>query len=62
LLLELAEKYSKTPIQVALNWVIWRDQVIAIPKASRKEHVEENVGAAGWKLAKEDYDLISRTW
>lgn len=60
LLKELAEKYSKTPIQIALNWVIWHDQVIAIPKAIQKHHLEENAGAAGWKLAKEDYELISK--
>jgi len=62
LLLELAEKYSKTPVQIALNWVIWHDQVIAIPKALQRQHLEENAGAAGWKLTKEDYDLISGTW
>jgi len=61
-LLELAEKYSKTPVQIALNWVIWHDQVIAIPKALQRQHLEENAGAAGWKLTKEDYDLISGTW
>ncbi|MCL7394061.1 MAG: aldo/keto reductase [Thaumarchaeota archaeon] len=62
LLMELAEKYSKTPVQIALNWVIWHDQVIAIPKALQRQHLEENAGAAGWKLTKEDYDLISKTW
>jgi diketogulonate reductase-like aldo/keto reductase len=62
LLMELAEKYSKTPVQIALNWVIWHDQVIAVPKALQRQHLEENAGAAGWKLTKEDYDLISRTW
>ncbi|MEM4882992.1 MAG: aldo/keto reductase [Nitrososphaerota archaeon] len=44
---EVAERYSKTPIQVALNWVIWREHVITIPKSIRKEHLEENAGAAG---------------
>jgi diketogulonate reductase-like aldo/keto reductase len=62
LLIELAEKYSKTPVQVALNWVIWHDQVVAIPKALQRQHLQENAGAAGWKLMKEDYDSISRTW
>ena len=62
LLMELAEKYSKTPVQIALNWVIWHDQVIAIPKALQRQHLEENAGAAGWKLAKEDYDIICKAW
>ena len=62
LLMELAEKYSKTPVQIALNWVIWHDQLIAIPKALQKQHLEENAGAAGWKLTKEDYNLICKAW
>jgi len=62
LLRNLAEKYSKTPIQIALNWVIWRNQVIAISKAVQKQHLEENAGAAGWKLTKEDYEAVSKIW
>lgn len=62
LIKELADKYSRTPVQVALNWVIWHDQVIAIPKAIQKRHLDENAGATGWKLAREDYELISRIW
>lgn len=62
LLKEVAKRYSKTPIQVALNWVIWHDNVVAIPKAIRKDHLEENAGAAGWKLSEEDYRRISSEW
>jgi len=47
-------RYDKTAAQVALNYLIWEDNVIAIPKASRKEHVEENSGAMGWRLSGED--------
>ena len=62
LLRKIAEKYSKTPVQVALNWVIWHDQVIAIPKSIQKKHLEENARAAGWKLSEEDYRKISEAW
>ncbi|MEM0349370.1 MAG: aldo/keto reductase [Candidatus Caldarchaeum sp.] len=58
----LAKKYDKTPAQVALNWVIWKPHVITIPKAIRREHLEENAGGAGWRLAEEDYQLLSRAW
>jgi len=58
----LAEKYGKTPAQVALNWVIWKNNVITIPKAVRKEHLEENAGAAGWRLDEKDYEYLSRVW
>jgi len=59
---EIARAYSRTPTQVALNWVIWRDNVITIPKASSKEHLEENAGAAGWRLTPTDYQRLSEAW
>ena len=31
-----------TPAQLMLNWVTYRDPVVAIPKAGKVEHVEEN--------------------
>lgn len=62
ILQELASRYMKTPIQIALNWVIWRESVITIPKASKKEHLEENAGAAGWRLTPSDYQALSESW
>jgi diketogulonate reductase-like aldo/keto reductase len=50
----LAAKLGKTRSQVALNWLIMKDPVVAIPKAGQLDHVKENAGAAGWKLNKED--------
>lgn len=49
----LSRKYHKTPAQVALNFILSQDMT-AIPKASGKEHLEENIGALGWKLSQED--------
>ena len=51
---ELAGKYKKTQAQIALNWVISKNNVVTIVKASDLDHVKENVGAAGWKLSAED--------
>ncbi|MCS7145667.1 MAG: aldo/keto reductase [Nitrososphaerota archaeon] len=59
---ELANRYIKTPVQIALNWVIWRENVITIPKAIKKEHLEENAGASGWRLTPEDYKRLSDSW
>ena len=53
-LAEIGKPYGKTAAQVALNYLIWEENVIAIPKAGRKEHVAENAGAMGWRLSKED--------
>lgn len=58
-LAEIGKKYGKTAAQVALNWQIGLEPVVSIPKASKIEHVEENVGAMGWRLSREDWELIS---
>ena len=55
----IGEKYGKSATQVALNWLICVDPVIPIPKASKISHVEENAGAMGWRLSKEDWESIS---
>ena len=56
----LSKKYSKTPAQIALNWLISKHQVITIPKASNIKHVEENAGSVGWKLNNEDMEKLNR--
>ena len=55
---EIAEKYGKTPIQVALNFLISRPQVVAIPKTEQKQHLREILGALGWRLASEDIEKL----
>jgi diketogulonate reductase-like aldo/keto reductase len=58
LLDELAEKYGKTQAQIALNWLISKLNVVAIPKAAKMEHIKENLGAIGWKLSEEDLQRL----
>ncbi len=50
---KVAEASSKSAAQVALNWCISKENVIAIPKASTVAHVQEDIGASGWKLQPE---------
>jgi diketogulonate reductase-like aldo/keto reductase len=50
----VCKAYAKTPAQVALNWLVTGRNVFAIPRASRAEHVKENLGASGWELKPED--------
>lgn len=52
----LAKKYQKTLTQIALNWLISQD-IVAIPKAGSKAHLEENWEAIGWKM--EDADITA---
>ncbi len=58
----LAEKYGKTPAQVYLNWLIEKGPVITIPKAVQVRHLEENIGAGGWRMDAEDYQSISQAF
>jgi diketogulonate reductase-like aldo/keto reductase len=58
-LAETAERYGKTPAQVALNWVISHEGVVAIPKSSNPLHLLENAGAVGWSLGDEDMALLA---
>ena len=60
LIREIAEKYGKTPVQVALNYLISRPRVVAIPKTERKERVEELVGAMGWRLSERDIEILEQ--
>ena len=46
----LADELGATPAQVALAWLLARDDVIAIPKAGRSAHVRENRAAADLTL------------
>lgn len=54
----IGRRHGKTATQVAINWLIskgsGRGNVIPIPKAARKEHALELVGACGWRLSPDD--------
>lgn len=54
----IGEKYQKTPVQAALRWLLDQEQVITIPKASSKKHIDEILGSLGWNLKKEDQKYL----
>lgn len=59
LLLSIAEKYGKKPVQVALNWLVSSSPVVVpIPGAKSPEQVEDFAGAVGWRLKPEDWTAI----
>ena len=55
----ILNEYHLTPAQVALNWVTFREGVVAIPKSAKRGHTEENAKALSVRLTEEDYKLIS---
>ncbi len=49
---------------VIIAWVLSRDNVTAIPKASSEDHIRDNFGATDLELSEEDIahiDEIDRT-
>ena len=56
LLAEIGKKYDKSPAQVALNFLLMSSNVVLpIPGAKNERQVEENAGAAGWRLSYDDW-------
>lgn len=55
---KIGSRYGKTGSQVALNWLVSKGNVSAIPKAGRKEHMEENLGSIGWRMERGDAERI----
>jgi diketogulonate reductase-like aldo/keto reductase len=53
-LAKVAGRHGVSPAAVALAWTMRHPHVVAIPKASRPEHVRENLVAAGLKLTAAD--------
>jgi diketogulonate reductase-like aldo/keto reductase len=65
LLREIGERYSKTPAQVALRWLIQQEGVLPIPGAKSGPQAAENAGALLFELTPsemEALDLATRAW
>ena len=56
----VCRRNSKTPAQVALNWLVSKPGVFAIPRASRPSHVIENLGGSDWRLTESDTAELER--
>ncbi|WP_135821600.1 aldo/keto reductase [Halostella litorea] len=55
---DIAEKHDATPAQVSLAWLLSKDNVAAIPKASSEAHLRENLAARDLELDDEDVARI----
>jgi diketogulonate reductase-like aldo/keto reductase len=62
ILQEIADKYQKTMSQIALNWLVSHDAVIAVPKATNPEHVRQNAASMDFELSGEDFEKISEVF
>jgi aryl-alcohol dehydrogenase-like predicted oxidoreductase len=60
LLREIGEKYSKTPSQVALRWLIEQENVMPIPGAKNGRQAAENAGALLFCLTPEEIEALGK--
>jgi diketogulonate reductase-like aldo/keto reductase len=51
---DVAARHGATAAQVALAWLLRLDGMIVIPKATRQEHVRENLAALDLRLTDQD--------
>ncbi|WP_017813982.1 aldo/keto reductase [Paenibacillus shenyangensis] len=59
---DVAEQQGAHPFQIMLAWCIRSGNIMAIPKASSREHAESNAAAAAIELTSEQLDLLDRAF
>ena len=57
-LADIADKYATSPAAVAIAWLCAHDNVVTIPKASSRAHLEANLAAAELTLDEADLARI----
>jgi diketogulonate reductase-like aldo/keto reductase len=60
LLRQIGERYSKTPSQVALRWLIENPLVLPIPGAKNGRQAVENAGALTFSLTPEEIEALDQ--
>ena len=60
LLRQIGERYSKTPSQVALRWLIENPLVLPIPGAKNSQQATENAGAVSFALTSEEVEVLNQ--
>jgi diketogulonate reductase-like aldo/keto reductase len=59
---EIASAHNATPRQVALAFLTRKKSVLAIPKASKVAHAEENAGAGDLELSSQEIERIDKAF
>ena len=65
ILREIGEAHDKQPAQVALNWLVTRQNTLPIPGAKNERQARQNAGAIGWEMTDEEaekLDLATLGW
>lgn len=54
----IGERYDKSPAQVALRWLVQQPNVIAVPKASSRDHLAANVDVFDFELTDDEMERV----
>jgi len=60
LLREIGERYSKTPAQVAIRWLIENEHVLPIPGAKNSKQAINNAGALSFCLTADEIEALNQ--
>ncbi len=60
LLREIGGRYSKSPAQVALRWLIENENVLPIPGAKNSKQAADNAGALSFTLTSAEVEALSQ--
>ena len=58
--MEVAKRHDATPIQILLSFVLRHEDMAAIPKAVKREHVDQNAAVKNIRLREEDIECLSK--
>ncbi len=58
-LVEMADKYERTPAQILLRWALQHD-VVVIPKSEKKEHIIENSRVFDFQMSSADMTALDK--
>ena len=56
---ETAARHGRTPCQIVLRWHVQQDGVVAIPRTTKKQHLEENFAIFDFSLSQAEMAAIS---
>jgi len=56
----VADRYGKSPAQVALRWIVQHENVVTVPRSATAEHLAENLDVFDFELTDAEMDRIRR--
>lgn len=59
-LVDIGKQHGKSAYQVGLRWLLEQPQVVAIPRSSKPEHIQQNFDVFDFELSAEDKERIQR--